>query len=131
MFVDVEPRACRLIEENLRRCGIADRYAIIREGLAPALVRLPAGEHFDLILFDPAYEARDADTLLTELAGRVAPGGLLVYEHARRRPAPETAGPIVRVREIRAGDSVLAFYRSSSSSARGSREAPEEASGHQ
>jgi 16S rRNA (guanine(966)-N(2))-methyltransferase RsmD len=112
-FVEVEPRACRLIEENLRRCGIADRYAIIRAGLAPALARLPAGEHFDLILFDPAYEARDADALLTALAGRVAPDGLLVYEHARRRPAPERAGALVRVREIRAGDSVLALYRSS------------------
>lgn len=110
-FIDIEPRAGRLIEENLRRCGIADRYAIIRAGLAPALARLPAGERFDLILFDPAYDAREVDALLTALAARVTPDGLLVYEHARRRAAPETAGALVRVREIRAGDSVLAFYR--------------------
>ena len=29
-FVDDDPRALKLIEENLQHCGVADRYAIIR-----------------------------------------------------------------------------------------------------
>ena len=40
----------------------------------------------------------------------LAPGGLLVLEHARRRPAPETAGRLVRVRQVTSGDSTLSFY---------------------
>src|SRR4051812_48831390 len=33
-FVERDPRAVALIEANLRRCGISDRYAIIRAGFA-------------------------------------------------------------------------------------------------
>ena len=40
----------------------------------------------------------------------IAPGGLLVLEHARRRPAPEAAGRLVRVRQVASGDSALSFY---------------------
>jgi len=40
----------------------------------------------------------------------IAPGGLLVLEHARRRPAPETAGRLGRVRQVTSGDSTLSFY---------------------
>src|SRR4029077_13998173 len=29
-FVERDPRALKLIEDNLRRCGLSDRYAIIR-----------------------------------------------------------------------------------------------------
>ena len=34
----------------------------------------------------------------------------LVLEHARRRPAPESAGDLVRTRQDVSGDSALAFY---------------------
>jgi hypothetical protein len=35
---------------------------------------------------------------------------VLVLEHARRQTTPETAGPLVRVRQVTSGDSALAFY---------------------
>jgi len=38
------------------------------------------------------------------------PGGVLVLEHARRQAAPETAGSLVRVRDVTSGSSALAFY---------------------
>src|SRR4029450_3122718 len=33
-FVERDPRAVTLIESNLKRCGVADRYAIIRARFA-------------------------------------------------------------------------------------------------
>ena len=39
-FVERDPRAAALIEANLRRCGVTDRYAIIRAGFADAAARL-------------------------------------------------------------------------------------------
>ena len=41
----------------------------------------------------------------------VAPAGLTVFEHARRRALPAAAGSLVRVREIVSGDSMLSFYQ--------------------
>ncbi len=110
-FVDRDRRACALVEDNLRRCGTTDGYAIIRAGLGPALARLRDAPFFDLVLFDPAYDEPEAEALLALAGGPLAPGGLLVYEHARRRRAPETAGGLTRVRELDSGDSALAFYR--------------------
>src|SRR5215203_3668754 len=46
-FVDTDPRARTLIGENLRLCGVTDRYVIIR---APQ--SLPAGS-IDLAVLDP------------------------------------------------------------------------------
>jgi hypothetical protein len=40
----------------------------------------------------------------------IAPGGLLVLEHARRRAVPDTAGRLVRVRQVISGDSALSWY---------------------
>ncbi|MDE3154785.1 MAG: 16S rRNA (guanine(966)-N(2))-methyltransferase RsmD [Acidobacteriota bacterium] len=110
-FVERDARANRLIAANLERCGIADGYAIIRAELRSALARLGHDAPFDLVLFDPAYDDPRAEALLALAGGRVAAGGLLVYEHARRRPAPDTAGPLHRTRELNSGDSALAFYR--------------------
>ena len=40
----------------------------------------------------------------------VAPDGLVVYEHARRAPVPDSAGSLVLTRDLVSGDSALAFY---------------------
>ena len=113
-FVERDPRALRLIEANLARCGVEDRYAIIRAGFADAGRRL-AGRTFDIVFVDPPYGARELIGALEAAAPLVAAGGLLTLEHARRDPAPETAGALTKTRAIVSGDSALAFYRTGSS----------------
>lgn len=109
-FVDDDPRAQALVAENLARCGISGRHAIIRASVARALATLKAApQRFDLVVLDPPYDA-PLDGALPAVADVIAAGGLVVLEHARRRPAPESAGRLVRTREVRAGDSGLAFY---------------------
>jgi 16S rRNA (guanine966-N2)-methyltransferase len=108
-FVDRDERALRLVSENLRRCGIADRYAIMRSRVADVPRVLPS-DSFDLVVLDPPYDEPDVAATVIAAAGLVEAGGWLVLEHARRRPAPEAAGVLARVRDLRAGDSALAFY---------------------
>ena len=33
-FIERDPRACRLIEQNATRCGVTDGYIIVRGGFA-------------------------------------------------------------------------------------------------
>ena len=109
-FVDEDTRALKLIEQNLRRCGVADRYAIIRfrvDGETPR--SLPAGS-FDLAVLDPPYDVPDLTASIAAAEPLIATGGLLVLEHGRRRPAPETVGRLSRTRDLVSGDSALAFY---------------------
>jgi len=107
-FVERDRRAQALIADNLAHCGVADGYAMIRAGVSRALVDLQ-GASFDIMVFDPPY-AEEPDSILTSAAERLAGGGVLVLEHARRRPAPPIAGPLVRTRDVTAGDSELSFY---------------------
>jgi 16S rRNA (guanine966-N2)-methyltransferase len=114
-FVDEDRRAVKLIEENLRHSGAPERYAIIRLRFAVRPARdetpqsLPTGS-FDLAVLDPPYDEPDLMATIAAAEPLMTPDGLLVLEHARRRPAPETAGRLGRTRDLISGDSALAFY---------------------
>lgn len=112
-FVEQDRRAQALIADNLAACGISDGYAIIRASTLRAFDDLRVrGAVFDLILLDPPYADNDTqipDVLLQSCA-LLAPGGLVILEHARRRPAPASAGQLAQTRVLAAGDSALTFY---------------------
>ncbi len=109
-FVEADVRAARLVERNLRRCALTDRYAIIRARFAEAARRWPA-RTFDLVLLDPPYGQDNLQQALDAAAPLVAPGGLLVIEHARRDEAPARAASVAKTRDILSGDSALSLYR--------------------
>jgi 16S rRNA (guanine966-N2)-methyltransferase len=109
-FVDDDPRALKLIADNLQRCSVADRYVIIRARVGSRMPMSFAPERFDLAVLDPPYDEPDLAAAVLAAEPVLAPGGLLVLEHARRRPAPDLAGGLARVRAVNSGDSALAFY---------------------
>jgi 16S rRNA (guanine966-N2)-methyltransferase len=112
-FVEHDRRAQALIAANLAHCGVTEGYAIIRASATRALDDLSAnGAAFELILLDPPYDEGDdrLAAVLAQAAGVVAPGGMIVLEHARARPAPAAAGTLPRSRDVTSGDSALAFY---------------------
>jgi 16S rRNA (guanine(966)-N(2))-methyltransferase RsmD len=112
-FVDQDARARALIAGNLAHCGIETGYTIVRAPLDRALDTMrgdPAFAPFDLVLLDPPYDTHAAD-VLTGIDRVIAPGGLVVLEHARRATAPEAVGGLARVRQVLSGDSVLTLYQ--------------------
>jgi 16S rRNA (guanine966-N2)-methyltransferase len=109
-FVERDRRAQALIAENLAHCGVENGYVIIRASVDRALADLrAAGALFDVVLLDPPYDARVDDEAVA-LADIVAPGGVVVLEHAKRRPPPEPFGRLMRSRNVISGDSALTFY---------------------
>jgi len=108
-FVESDPRALRLIERNLQNCAVNDRYAIIRARFADAARRLQRGS-FELIFLDPPYGPDVIVSSLEAAAPLVAPGGVLILEHARRDAAPDHAVSLAKTRDIMSGDSALTLY---------------------
>ena len=107
-FVERDPRAVRLIEANLARCGVSDRYAIIRARFMDAA---PTGTgEFDIVFVDPPYGRDEMQRALATAAPLVAGGGVLVVEHAKRDAPPDRAGALDRTRTLVSGDSALTFY---------------------
>ena len=113
-FVDRDSRAVKLIERNLQRCAVSERYAIIRAGFAAAALGLSRGS-FDLVFLDPPYGADVIGSALESAAPLVAPGGWLVLEHARRDAAPAGVACIAKLRDITSGDSALTLYATAAS----------------
>ena len=115
-FVESDRRAVHLIERNLQRCGVADRYVIIRARFADAAQRwLPAT--FDVVILDPPYDRDEMGRALDAAAPLIGTDGVLVLEHARRDEAPSRAASVTKTRDILSGDSALSFYRQVASDA--------------
>jgi 16S rRNA (guanine966-N2)-methyltransferase len=111
-FVDTDRRAQALIAENLAHCGIESGYTLIRAGVERAVDDLAVASSaasFDIVFLDPPYDEQ-ADRVIAAAAQVLAPSGVLVLEHARRRAAPELAGRLVRARQVTSGSSALSFY---------------------
>jgi 16S rRNA (guanine966-N2)-methyltransferase len=114
-FIDADRRATALVQQNLARCGVENGYAIIRAPIdrgVRSLTREAAFVPFDIAVLDPPYDRAVADVLSeAALESVLAPGGLVIVEHARRQPSPETAGLLARTRLLTSGDSALSFYQ--------------------
>ena len=111
VFVERDARAAELVARNLAHCRVAGGYVMIRAEFTRALRQLAAGVQFDLALLDPPYDVADLGAVVDAAAGRMAPGGVMALEHATRRQAPARAGRFVAVRQLKAGDSAVTFYR--------------------
>lgn len=108
-FVEQDRRAQALIQTNLDRCAVENRYAIIRAGFSSAVQR--SAERFDVLFLDPPYGAAELADALETAAPLVAGSALLVIEHAKRDAAPGQVIGLELTRDLVQGDSVLSFYR--------------------
>jgi 16S rRNA (guanine966-N2)-methyltransferase len=109
-FVERDRRAQALLEENLAHCGLTNGYVIIRASVARAIDDFRKTlSSFDLILLDPPYD-EPADEVVGAAGALLAQDGVLVLEHARRRPVAASAGRLARTRQVISGDSALSFY---------------------
>lgn len=107
-FVEGEQAGCDAILQSLARLGFSARAKVMRGRLPAALSSLDGP--FELAFLDPPYGLESADDTLHSVVGLVAPGGLVVYEHASRYNPPERpAGLFLQERRVY-GDSALALY---------------------
>ena len=69
----------------------------------------------DIAFVDPPYEREDLyEKCLNRFgsASLLAPDGLLIFEHSKRKELPEAAGQLRKIRSLVQGDAALAFYQS-------------------
>lgn len=112
LFIEQDRRAATLIAENAALCGVQNRCVIIRDTAERALRQCLESTRFDLIVLDPPYDFEPLASVVGDALGHLAPGGLLILEHAFRRAAPEVAGAR-QVRTVRSGDSALTLFETS------------------
>lgn len=120
IFVEQAEPSLRAIRANLAALGIRGGYALEPRSVAAALSRLAeAGRSADLIFLDPPYATQgksDQYALALGLLGGdcrslLAPGALVIAEHAKRRALDDRYGALLRTRLLQQGDAALSFYR--------------------
>jgi 16S rRNA (guanine(966)-N(2))-methyltransferase RsmD len=114
IFVEVHAAACRLIEKNLRACGLYDQASVRCDDVLHGLPRLrKLGQTFDVIFLDPPYRTALAEQALQQLSdGQLlrARGQVIAEHFFKHEPLPDY-GRLHRVRLARFGDVALSFYR--------------------
>jgi 16S rRNA (guanine(966)-N(2))-methyltransferase RsmD len=109
VFVEHDRRAAGLIAANAGLCGVENRCAIIRARAEQALQHALADDRFDVVVLDPPYDFEPLAAVLESAMRHVAPGGLMILEHAFRRDVPAPTGARI-TRTIRSGDSALTMF---------------------
>jgi 16S rRNA (guanine966-N2)-methyltransferase len=111
-FVEQSRKACRLIRENVKSLEIEEEFKILEMDLIKALRTVNVS--FNIAYVDPPYEREDLYEATLERFGSsplLAPDGLLIIEHSKRRELPDAVGTIRKLRSLVQGDAALAFYK--------------------
>lgn len=115
VFVESDRRACRVIEGNLRRAGLAGGTVVRADVLR--FLRSDAGAAgapFDACLVDPPYAQPLLGPALELLAdssrGWLGQRSRVVAKHHWRSPPDERLAGLCLARRRRYGDSALSFY---------------------
>jgi 16S rRNA (guanine(966)-N(2))-methyltransferase RsmD len=109
VFIEQDRRAAALIAENANHCGVHDRCVIIRGAAERVLQQRIDGDPFDLVILDPPYAFTAFADVVGAAARHLAPGGLVILEHAWRRELPMITG-LRAARTVRSGDSALTLF---------------------
>ncbi len=110
-FVEGDPKVCEVIRENLARTALLARGRVFCVPVARAVNRL-AGP-YTLVVADPPYEYDRAESELAAVIekGLLAPGGILLVEHSKRKDWPAELGDRSQFLTRRHGDTRVSLYR--------------------
>ena len=118
-FVERAPAAVKILRGNLERLGIDSGFRIhavsVGAFLRSSCKTHPKPERYEVVFLDPPYdEEREYKTTLGILGGSadalLAPGALVIAEHARKQTLDDTYGGLRRMRQLKQGDAILSFY---------------------
>ena len=107
VFVEQDRRALAAIRENLERAGVGEGGSVHGQDVL-AYLASPSSDQFSLAILDPPYAERAILAPLERLAGRLAPGAVVVVKHHWRTPIPIPRG-LTAWRERRFGETALTF----------------------
>ena len=115
-FVEIEPRCCGIIKDNLEKTKLAaDSHIYCRsvEKVIPLL-----DKEYDIILMDPPYSNSSIGNILKQLANStlVTEDTTVVVTHSPRLALTDEYGPLHLLKEQRHGDSCISIYQKEVSS---------------
>jgi 16S rRNA (guanine966-N2)-methyltransferase len=117
MLVESDPRAARVIRDNVALLKAASVAVIGAGKVATVLAGGPVGGRYEVVFADPPYAMTDRElaAVLAALVERdwLEPGALVVIERSKRSGEPSWVEGITPERSRRYGETVLWYGRRS------------------
>lgn len=112
-FIERSRHACAVIEANLTALGITIEATTINRDAPAALKRLEQeSKQFDVAFFDPPYASEIYGQVMMQLGSGnlLSAGAVVIVEHRAKTPPEPEYGKLRIFREVKQGESALAFY---------------------
>ncbi len=107
VFIESDRAALAALRENLKSLKIEHRALVVPKRAATALNPPPSG----IVFADPPYgQPKEYEKLLQALERNAKSISLLLIQHDRRLPLPDSVAHLKRYRELKQGDNVVSFY---------------------
>ncbi|WBB81970.1 16S rRNA (guanine(966)-N(2))-methyltransferase RsmD [Micromonospora sp. WMMD882] len=117
LLVESDPRAARVVRENVAALRAAPAVRLVTGKVATVLAVGPEGDPYDLVFADPPYAAPDAEVtaMLAALVdgGWLAPDALVVVERSTRSGPVGWVEGVTGERGRRYGETTLWYGRRS------------------
>ena len=117
-FLDRNPISLKLIRQNLEICGIEisdTQVQVIAKDLYKGIKTLHnQSETFELIYFDPPYDANIYNQCLTQISDTklLNEAGILLIEHHKNTVLPTEIGLLTHIEQRQYGDTCVSLFRS-------------------
>lgn len=111
VFVDQREDACKLIHENLRKTGLANKGSVIRSDYADYLKKCK--KRFSIIILDPPYADKLLENslkIITEI-DILQSGGIIVAERSAEKVLDVDFDGYSRSKDYKYGNTVLTLFR--------------------
>ena len=110
-FVESDPAAVKVLEENVAACGFSHRAGI--HPMDSFRFMKQARTSYDLLFADPPYHRGLLKKLLPAIGQGdiMKPNSLVIVEHFRKITVPNKISHLVTVRAYHYGDTVLTLFR--------------------
>ncbi|MEV4542419.1 16S rRNA (guanine(966)-N(2))-methyltransferase RsmD [Micromonospora echinaurantiaca] len=117
LLVESDPRAARVIRENVAALHAAPAARLVTGKVGTVLAAGPDGDPYDVVFADPPYAVPDADVTAMIAAlvdgGWLAPDALVVVERSSRTGPVEWVPGVTGERSRRYGETTLWYGRRS------------------
>lgn len=113
VFVERDPRAYKVILDNLNTVGFSKGVELYRQEVQKATIMLGKRKKaFDIVFIDPPYQKNLEKQTLDDLQKNnlLKPHSLVIVEGSTRDSLPKEVGILRLVREEIYGDTTLSFY---------------------
>ena len=110
-FVDASDKACKLIQENLKRCKMEQEGRVLRCDYLEYLSK--CRETYDIILLDPPYAEAFLENAIKKISeiDILKSGGIIVAERPVGKEIPGEFPGFTRSKDYKYGTVLLTLYR--------------------